>query len=86
MRDFEEEYQHMKVTLVGEKSYGKGIMQTTVTLSDESTVTLTVAYYNPPSGENYHGEGITPDVIVKNENGGDAQLEAAYDEIHKLIN
>ncbi len=85
LRDFEEEYQHMKVTLVGEKSYGKGIMQTTVTLSDKSTVTLTVAYYNPPSGENYHGEGITPDVIVQAGVDTDTQLTAAYEEMNKLL-
>ena len=85
MRDFESEYGHLDVTIVGEKTYGKGIMQTTVTLKDKSTVTLTVAYYNPPSGVNYHGEGITPDVVITAVEGYDAQLEAAYEEIYKLI-
>ena len=86
MRDFETEYGHHDVTIVGERTYGKGIMQTTVTLSDKSTVTLTVAYYNPPSGVNYHGEGITPDRIVEPGTDSDTQLEAAYEEIFKLIN
>ena len=86
MRDFETVYGHHDVTLVGERTYGKGIMQTTVTLSDKSTVTLTVAYYDPPSGTNYHGEGIVPDRTVESANGSDAQLKAAYEEIYKLIN
>ena len=85
MRDFESEYGHHDVTIVGERTYGKGIMQTTVTLSDKSTVTLTVAYYNPPSGKNYHGEGITPDRTVELGTDSDTQLEAAYEEIFKLI-
>jgi len=86
MRDFETEYGHHDVTIVGERTYGKGIMQTTVTLSDKSTVTLTVAYYNPPSGVNYHGDGITPDRAVEAGTDSDTQLEAAYEEILKLIN
>ena len=85
MRDLETEYGHHDVTIVGERTYGKGIMQTTVTLSDKSTVTLTVAYYNPPSGKNYHGEGITPDRTVELGTDSDTQLEAAYEEIFKLI-
>lgn len=86
MRDFDRELGYIEVTVVGEKTYGKGIMQTTVTLRDGSTVTLTVAYYNPPSGVNYHGEGIIPDVEITPINGTDAQLSAAYLEIYKLIN
>ena len=71
-------------TLVGVKTYGKGIMQNTYLFSDESSITMTVAYYNPPSGINYHGVGITPDVIVE-DGEGDPQLDAAYIEIAKII-
>lgn len=84
MRDFEA-FGYFDVTLVGEKTYGKGIMQSTFALSDDSTVTLTVAYYNPPSGENYDGIGITPDISVEASEEGDAQLNQAYDEINKLL-
>ena len=86
IRDLDEVYGCFDVTTVGEKSYGKGIMQTRQTLSDGSSVTLTVAYYTPPNGENYHGVGITPDVTVEEVNGRDAKLDAAYEEIFKLIN
>ena len=86
IRDLDEVYECFEVTTVGEKSYGKGIMQTRQTLSDGSSVTLTVAYYTPPNGENYHGVGITPDRIVEEVSGRDAKLDAAYEEIYKLIN
>lgn len=82
MRDFDEVYGYFEVTTVGVTTYGKGIMQNTFSLGDGTTLTLTVAYYNPPSEKNYHGVGIEPDVVV--EDAGE-QLEAAYAEINKLI-
>ena len=72
---------------VGKTTRGKGIMQSTYVMTDGSAVTLTVAYYNPPSGINYHEVGIAPDVEVEYEsNEVDTQLERAYTEINKLIN
>lgn len=86
MRDFDEEFGFFDVTVVGQTTYGKGIMQSTYRLSDGSTVTLTVAYYNPPSGNNYHGDGITPDVFAEDDTVGvDSQLIAAYNEALKLV-
>ena len=71
---------------VGKATRGKGIMQSTYRLTDGSSITLTVAYYNPPSGENFHEVGIPADVDVEYANGeGDAQLEKAYEEILNLI-
>ena len=77
---------HLDATLVGTKTFGKGIMQSTFTLSDGSTITLTVAYYMPPSGKNYHEVGITPDVVVERTKDGDVQLDAAYAAIESLLN
>ena len=76
---------YLDAVIVGETTFGKGIMQKTYTLFDKSAVTMTVAYYNPPSGVNYHGEGIEPDVTVAPD-GGDTQLTAALAEIQKIIN
>lgn len=81
MRDFDELYGYFDVTLVGKNTFGKGIMQRTYYLGDGSTITMTVAYYNPPSGENYNGKGIVPDVVAE----PDSQLAAAYAEIYKLV-
>lgn len=76
---------YLDATLVGTKTFGKGIMQSTFTLSDGSTITLTVAYYMPPSGKNYHEVGITPDVVVERSKDGDVQLDAAYAAIESLL-
>ena len=76
---------YLDATLVGTKTFGKGIMQSTFTLSDRSTITLTVAYYMPPSGKNYHEVGITPDVVVERTKDGDVQLDAAYAAIESLL-
>ena len=56
-------------TVVGTTTYGKGVMQQTYSyMLDSSTITLTMAYYNPPSGKNYDGVGITPDIIIEDSN------------------
>lgn len=51
--------------LIGTKTYGKGIVQTTTALSDGSAVKYTFAKYYTPNGENIHGKGIEPDVEVE---------------------
>ena len=77
----------LDATIVGTTTYKKGIMQSTYFYIDQSSITLTVAYYNPPSGVNYHGIGVTPDVVVENTDPTvDLQLEAAYSEMQKLLN
>lgn len=53
-----------KGVLMGEKTYGKGVMQRTYPLSDGSTVKFTIAAFNPPSGVNFNGTGLTPDLRV----------------------
>ena len=85
IRDYRNEGE-MVATIVGVNTYGKGIMQSSYYYPlDKSTVTFTVAYYNPPYGDNYHGVGILPDVVVEIENNVDTQYEAAVNELQKLI-
>lgn len=74
----------MNVKVVGETTYGKGIMQGSVPLYDGSVITFTMAYYNPPSGINYDGVGVVPDVFVDSTDR-EAQDEAARAELNKLI-
>ena len=50
--------------IVGETTYGKGSMQTQLTLSDGGMFKITTAYYNPPSNLSYDGIGINPDYAV----------------------
>lgn len=55
---------HGDATLVGEKSYGKGIVQTTYSLYDGSSLKFTTELVIDKNGESYHGEGIKPDIEV----------------------
>ena len=48
-------------TLVGTTTFGKGIVQKVINLSDGSAVKLTVSSYFTPNGNNIHGIGIEPD-------------------------
>lgn len=76
----------MRTKTVGVKTYGKGIMQSTRTMLDGSSITMTTAFYNPPSGVNYDGVGITPDVVVEaDESGDDVQMNAAKAELSKMM-
>ena len=56
------DYQRAK--LVGETSFGKGIVQTIIPLSDGSAIKLTTSQYFTPSGVCIQGVGIEPDVQV----------------------
>ena len=51
-------------TIVGKKTFGKGIVQQLFKLSDGSAMKLTVSKYYLPNDENIHDKGIEPDVEV----------------------
>ncbi|MBO4902846.1 MAG: S41 family peptidase [Lachnospiraceae bacterium] len=53
-----------RATLVGTKTYGKGIVQQILPLGDGSGVKVTIARYYTPNGTCIHGEGFEPDVEV----------------------
>ena len=52
-------------TIVGTKTFGKGIVQTLFPLSDGSAVKLTTHHYYTPGGHDIHEKGIEPDVEVE---------------------
>lgn len=52
-------------TLVGTTTFGKGIVQRIISLSDGSAVKLTVSNYYTPNGNNIHKIGIAPDIEEK---------------------
>lgn len=54
-----------KATVVGTTSFGKGIVQTVIPLTDGTAVKLTISKYFTPKGRNIHGTGIVPDVEVE---------------------
>ena len=54
-------------SLVGQQTFGKGIVQNLYYLSDGTAIKLTVAEYFTPNGTSIHGTGLTPDFIVEME-------------------
>ncbi len=64
-------------TLVGKTTYGKGIVQNIITLSDGDAIKLTTAKYFTPKGNYIHDVGVAPDVEVEYEYTGD--VDATYD-------
>jgi carboxyl-terminal processing protease len=52
-------------TIIGTTSFGKGIVQKVIPLSDGTAVKLTISKYYTPKGRNIHGTGITPDIKVE---------------------
>jgi len=68
--------------LVGEKTYGKGIVQEIFTLGDGAGVKLTTARYLTPSKHDINKKGIVPDVYIKHSlmlSGKDTQLQKAVE-------
>lgn len=51
-------------TIVGENSFGKGIVQAPIEFSDGSALKVTISKYYTPNGENIHKKGIKPDIVV----------------------
>ena len=66
-------------TLIGTKTFGKGVVQSIIPLEDGDAIKLTTAKYFTPKGENIHGTGIAPDIELQFEYQGD--LEGEYDEM-----
>jgi carboxyl-terminal processing protease len=53
-----------RAVILGEKTFGKGSVQSIFPLADGSALRLTTAKYYTPSHKVIHEEGITPDVVV----------------------
>ena len=90
LRDYE------AATVIGVRTYGKGTAQNLIELRDGTAFTISIARYDPPSGENYEGVGIAPHIEVTldeeaasvnaflRDDAIDNQLQTAVDEIDRL--
>ena len=71
---------YAKAPLVGEKTYGKGVMQQTTEFGNNGAVVLTVAKYKTELSECYDGVGLVPDHPVENpDENTDEQRAQAID-------
>ncbi len=74
-----------KGTLVGTTTFGKGIVQRVLPLTDGTALKLTISAYYTPNGNNIHGVGIEPDVVCEFDSDAyyeqdmDNQLERAVE-------
>lgn len=78
-----------RATIVGEQSFGKGLVQEINRLPDEAGMNITIQRYLTPSGTDIHKKGITPDVVVEltKENADakdDVQLKKAIEILEQM--
>ena len=71
-----------KAVLVGEQTFGKGSVQELVSVTDDTSLKVTVAHWFTPLGNSISNGGLTPDIEVKltpenTKDGADPQLNAA---------
>ena len=82
-----------RATVIGTKTYGKGVIQTVLTLSDGSGLKITTAEYYTPNGTEINKKGIKPNIEVKLpdtvksiyavKESDDTQLNRAIEELSK---
>jgi carboxyl-terminal processing protease len=70
-------------TLVGTKTFGKGLVQQIISMPEGGALKMTIAVYLTPDGRDINKRGIKPDVTVKDKpkQKGDEQLDAALEYI-----
>lgn len=80
-----------KGVLIGTTTFGKGIVQRILPLTDGTAIKLTVSAYYTPKGNNIHNIGIEPDIVCEfdgdayYDDGYDNQLDMAVKELSKLM-
>ena len=70
-------------TIVGKKTFGKGVVQTLINLDDGSALKVTFEKYYTPGGHYIHEKGIEPDYTVEADGEKDTQLEKAVEILKK---
>ena len=75
----------MNTLVIGKTTYGKGLVQTSFLLYDNSALTFTIGHYNPPCDVNFDGIGVIPDIEVEdNVLGTDVPLNLAIEKALEL--
>ena len=57
---------HERAIIMGERTFGKGSVQTILPMTDDSALKLTTARYYTPSGRSIQASGIVPDIVIQN--------------------
>lgn len=81
-------------TIIGTQTFGKGIVQTVRRMSDGSAIKYTISKYYTPKGQDIHGNGVEPDIVVEMDvkynsteydRSKDTQLKAAINHLTDKI-
>ncbi len=80
-----------RAVIIGDQSFGKGLVQEINKLPEGSGVNITIQRYLTPNGTDIHKKGITPDIVVKLteediKNKNDIQLKKAVEVLSKQCN
>lgn len=78
-----------RASIVGEQSFGKGLVQEINRLPDEAGMNITIQRYLTPSGNDIHKKGISPDVVIELteehvKNKDDVQLKKAIEVLGQM--
>ncbi|MCH7493765.1 hypothetical protein IIA16_03530 [bacterium] len=66
---------HDRATIIGTRTFGKGLVQQAGELAAGGSVVVTAAVYETPDGRQVHGEGIEPDIPFDPRESGDPEME-----------
>ena len=77
---------HRRAVILGEKTFGKGSVQTLIPIVDQGAVRLTTARYYTPSGRSIQGRGLVPDIAVQETKDDDSYGYREADLTHILTN
>ncbi|MBS5802237.1 MAG: S41 family peptidase [Brachyspira sp.] len=80
-----------RAVIIGEQSFGKGLVQEINKLPYEAGINITIQKYLTPNGTDINKKGITPDIVVKIteenvKNKDDVQLKKAIEVLQKMTN
>ncbi|MBQ8924054.1 MAG: S41 family peptidase [Lachnospiraceae bacterium] len=73
-----------KAKIVGTTTFGKGIVQSVIPLSDGTAIKITIAKYFTPNGTDIHTIGIEPDYVVELADGRQNAVNLPHDEDAQL--
>ncbi len=79
--------ENKRAVLIGEKTYGKGSMQTVIPIPGRGAIKLTTAYFISPNGKAISHQGVVPDIEIKQEQyslSQDSVILRAMDLLHGL--
>lgn len=71
---------HKRAVIMGEKSFGKGSVQTVLPIGNDGALKLTTALYYTPMGHSIQAEGIVPDIILEDIKATKIKAEVIFEE------